>query len=114
MRNLTKLMVALMLVLSLSITGAGAVSSDDVTNKGGDSSIKSVIENYYEKSYDIWFNLEPADLSEYLDMDSIQMCNKETVLDRTVERWKYEIQNGYYKGQRERNKLFFNFKYFKK
>lgn len=110
MKKYIRLVTAVALIVCLSVTGAKATSVNDRPSDNSEcEEIKTTIEKYYEKSYDSWLDLEPADLSKYLDMDSIQMCNKVTVLDRTIDRWRYEIQKGYYKGQRERNKMSFNY-----
>lgn len=96
----------LIMVLCVGVIGnnAYAVKSDD------NESIKSVIENYYSSSYDMWWNLKMGDLSKYLDMNSIQSYNKTVFLQNDIETWKYLIEKGYFTETRERNEVNFDFK----
>lgn len=71
--------------------------------------IKTIIENYYNDSYDMWLNLKIGDLSPYLDLKSIQCYNKFTALNRSIDTWKYSIDKGYYKGKRQKHNI--NYKY---
>ncbi|WDV45382.1 hypothetical protein PV797_17910 [Clostridiaceae bacterium M8S5] len=82
-------------------------STDKKTDK---ENIKETIKNYYAKSYDMWMNLDYTDLSNYLDLDSIQSYNKTIALQEAIERWTYSIKKGYYKGKRERHKVFYDYK----
>ena len=101
-----KKILSALLILVLCVGAAGnayAVQSDD------EEAIKSVIENYYSSSYDMWWNLEMGDLSEYLDMNSIQSYNAAIYLESNIETWKYLIEKEYFKGTRERNDVNFDF-----
>lgn len=73
--------------------------------------IKEIIEGYYAASYDMWWDLEMGDLSSYLDLESVQCYNKAITLERSIERWKYKIEKGYYKGERERHEIYYDFQF---
>lgn len=83
------------------------------SKKTEEAQIRSTIEGYYKASYDMWWNLKAGDLSKYLDLSSIQCYNKTVVLEENIERWKYSIEKGYYKGQRERHEIFYHYDYIK-
>ncbi len=77
--------------------------------KTDEEQIRNTIEGYYAASYDMWWNLKIEDLSAYLDLSSVQCHNKIVVLEENIEKWKYAIKKGYYKGQRERHEIFYDF-----
>lgn len=78
-------------------------------NADNANEIEDIIKDYYTASYDMWWNLEMGDLSPYLDMEAIQCYNKTITLKSSIMRWKYKIEKGYYKGQRERHEIYYDF-----
>lgn len=72
-------------------------SNDTITQKTltEEDKIKQTIEGYHAKSYDMWFSLKMGDLSQYLDLESVQSYNKIIVLEESIEMWKYAIEKGY-------------------
>lgn len=71
--------------------------------------VENVIKGYYAVSYDMWWNMEMGDLTEYLDTDSVQCQNKIAALTESIQDWRYVVDNSYYKGQRERHEIYFDF-----
>lgn len=84
----------LLVILSAILFCSNTISFAD-SEKSDSQLIQEVIENYYAESYDMWYSLKMGDLTEYLDVNSIQSYNKMVVLEKTIERWKYGILRGY-------------------
>ncbi|WP_066502148.1 hypothetical protein [Abyssisolibacter fermentans] len=75
-----------------------------------ETTIKNTIKNYYTKSYDMWMKLKIGSLSEYLDLESVQCYNKTIALEENIEKWRYAIEKGYFKGNRDRHNIDFAYK----
>lgn len=99
------LLVAILIFATIPISFA----SEQATKTEENEAIKEVIENYYTESYNMWMNLEPGDISKYLDLESVQSYNKIIALEENIERWKYTIEKGYFQGERKRHQI--DFKY---
>ncbi len=95
-------LVLCVVFISSSVYAAGGVSTDE-------EEIKNVIVDFYEEFYDAWYSLEYNDFSDVLNPNSVQCCNKIITLTRVIDRWKYLISNGLYKGQRDKLSLAFQF-----
>lgn len=102
-----KLFIFFIITFMFCLYGCSTNNKPAKTEK---ENIKETIENYYAKSYDMWMNLNFGDLSNYLDLNSIQSYNKTIALKQNIEKWKYSIDKGYYKGKREKHKIFFDYK----
>ena len=102
-------MATLCLILSICFVATGTACSSEKAGTSDAKEIENVIETYDSRSYDAWWNLEYIDLSDLLDMDSIQCYNKVSALKENIETWKYAIEQGYYKGTRERFSLDYDF-----
>ncbi len=91
------------------------ISQEDINlsqkNSNGDdySAIINVIEDYHEVSYDMWMSLKVGDLSEYLNLESIQCYNKVIAFKENIERWKYGLEKYHSKDFRERHVIFFKY-----
>lgn len=90
-------------------------SNDTITQKAltEEDKIKQTIEGYHAKSYDMWFSLKMGDLSQYLDLESVQSYNKTIVLEEIIESWKYAIEKGYVseeeKAIRKKHRLYYKY-----
>lgn len=80
----------------------GMMLSFSVSAINTNDEICSVIEQYYDISYDAWCDLTPADFTNILDPESIQCRNKVTVLNQIIDQTKYMYAKGYYSGTQER------------
>jgi len=94
-------LVMIVFLLSLGLFGCQTNTEEN--------QIKQTIQGYYTKSYDMWINLKVEDLSNYLDLESIQSYNKVIALEENVEKWRYAIEKDYFQGQREKHDLSFKF-----
>ncbi len=67
--------IFLTLILSVSVIACGQKAPETP---------QKVVEAYYERFYDCWLDLEYRDMSDILDMDSVQMYNKNTRLREVI------------------------------
>jgi len=68
-----------------------------------------VVAKYYDLAYDIYLSMEMQDMSDVLDMSSIQNQNFVDALEANTIRWEYSIQKGYTIDTRERYPLYYDF-----
>lgn len=95
------LIVLICLFLNLSACAEPGLSGDKIYT--------DVVANYYDLSYDIYLSMEMQDMSDVLDMSSIQNQNFVDALEANTIRWEYSIQKGYTVDTRERYPLYYDF-----
>lgn len=75
----------------------------------GDKIYTDIVEKYYDLAYDIYLSMEMQDMSDVLDMSSIQNQNFVDALEANTIYWDYSIQKGYTLDTRERYPLDYDF-----
>lgn len=75
----------------------------------GTTDYTDIVAKYYNLSYDIYLSMEMQDMSDVLDMSSIQNQNFVDALEANTIYWDYSIQKGYTTDTRERYPLHYDF-----
>ncbi len=82
-------------ILMFSISTSAYADIDSVKNLQENEDIKSIVEKYYDISYNSYLNLELDDMGSIIDTDYIWAKNFITVVKNNIEEIKYSKKQGY-------------------